>query len=348
MADAARLPVTIVTGFLGSGKTTLVNHILAATHGLDIAVMVNELGDIAIDGALIEGAGDGVVELANGCVCCSINNDLADALARLLRREKKVDYLVVETTGVADPLPIALTFLRPEFGEKVRVDAIVALADAENFALDGITGQAARNQLRYADIVLVNKCDRVKEARLRAVEDAVRTGAPGARLARTTQARIALPLLLSVGLFEPDRRRPGAGSGHDHGHLALDGFEAVSFASAQPFGAEKFQSFLERLPPELFRAKGILEVEGAAGPLLFHLVGRRFTLDPAPPGAGPGNRLVLIGRNLDAARLRAELCECLAPSAAPAQSGFRITADNVASSPASPTAAHIAAPPSPV
>lgn len=304
-ARAARLPVTIVTGFLGSGKTTLVNHILAE-HGLDIAVMVNELGDIAIDGSLIEGARDGIVELANGCVCCSINNDLADALARLLRREKKVDYLVVETTGVADPLPIALTFLRPEFRERMRVDAIVALADAENFGY-GVAGQAARNQLRYADIVLLNKCDRVSDARLGSIEAEIRIAAPGARIVRTTHARIALPLLLSVGLFRSDRYF----AEHDHGHLAADGFEAVSFAAAQPLIAEKFQAFLEGLPAEVFRAKGILAIDGSEARHVFHLVGRRFTLDAADAEAPPGSRLVLIGRNLDADRLRAQLAECL-------------------------------------
>ncbi|MGH7060492.1 MAG: CobW family GTP-binding protein, partial [Stellaceae bacterium] len=307
MPPGPRLPVTIVTGFLGSGKTTLVNHILAAQHGLDIAVMVNELGDIAIDGALIENAGEDIVELANGCVCCSINNDLANALAGLLRREKRIDYLVVETTGVADPLPIALTFLRPEFRERVRVDSIVALADAENFGSDGIAGQAARNQLRYADIVLLNKCDRVGAARLDAIEAGIAAAANGARIARTVRAGIALPLLLSVGLFQSGRYF----AAHDHHHLAADGFEAVSFESPYPFAAGRFQAFLEELPGDVFRAKGILAIDGGAGRHVFHLVGRRFTLDAAGAEAPPGSRLVLIGRNLDPAALRARLAECL-------------------------------------
>ncbi len=310
-----RLPVTIVTGFLGSGKTTLVNHILAAQHGLDIAVMVNELGDIAIDGALIENAGEDIVELANGCVCCSINNDLANALAGLLQREKKLDYLVVETTGVADPLPIALTFLRPEFRERVRVDSIVALADAENFGADGIAGQAARNQLRYADIVLLNKCDRVGDARLAAIEAEIAASANGARIARTVRAGIALPLLLSVGLFQSGRYFAAP----DHHHLAADGFEAVSFESPCPFAADRFQAFLEELPGDVFRAKGILAIDGGAGRHVFHLVGRRFTLDAAGAEAPPGSRLVLIGRNLDPAALRAQLAECLVtPALTPA------------------------------
>jgi G3E family GTPase len=306
MEGEARLPVTIVTGFLGSGKTTLVNHILANQRGLRVAVMVNEFGDIAIDNELIVGVADDMVELSNGCICCSINNDLVDAIFRVLRREPGVDYLVVETTGLADPLPIVLTFMRSEFRDAVRVDSVVALADAESFSLDLFDSKPALNQLRYADIVLLNKCDLVEPGRADVLDERLRAISGGARIVRTIRAEIALPLILSAGLFQSERYF----GGHNHDHMAEDGFEAISFESDRSFSAEKFQSFLENLPDNVFRAKGVLSIEGSDKRHVFHLVGKRFTLDEAPALLPDHNRLVLIGQNLCAEDLRARLAAC--------------------------------------
>jgi molybdopterin-guanine dinucleotide biosynthesis protein len=152
----ARLPVTVVTGFLGSGKTTLVKHILTNQQGLRTAVIVNEFSDIGIDGDLIVSAEDDMVELENGCICCSINGTFVDAIFRILDRGRKVDYLVVETTGLADPLPVVLTFLRSEFRDSIRLDSIITVADAASLCLDLYESQAAHNQLRYGDVVLLN------------------------------------------------------------------------------------------------------------------------------------------------------------------------------------------------
>ncbi len=304
--------MTIVTGFLGSGKTTLVNHILAQQEGLKVAVMVNEIGEIAIDNALIVGAADDMIELANGCICCSINNDLVDAIFRVLQREPGVDYLIVETSGLADPLPIVLTFLRSEFRDLLRVDSIVAVADAESFSLDLFDSKAAINQLRYADVVLLNKCDLAGPEAAAGVEEKIRAVGDGVRIVRTTRAQIPLPLILGAGLFRSDRYLADHDHDHDHDHLAADGFDAVSFESKQPLVADRFQSFLETLPVNVFRAKGILTIDGADKRHLFHLVGRRFTLDEALAIGPWGTRLVLIGRNLDAAGLRAALAACLA------------------------------------
>jgi G3E family GTPase len=332
-----RLPVTVITGFLGSGKTTLIKHILANQQGLRTGVIVNELSELGIDGELIVSADGDMVELENGCICCSINNDFLDAIFRVLDRERRLDYLIVETSGVSDPLPVVLTFLRSELRDRVRVDSIITVADAADFCLDRFESKAARNQLCHGDIVLLNKCDLVGADALRTAEDAIRRIKPQARVLRTTQCRVALPLILSVGLFQSDRlfivsasesaealdgndeidpaRRRHAG---DCDHLAADGFEALSFQSERPFAVQKFQDFLEQLPHDVYRAKGLIWIAESDKRYVFHLVAKRFCLDEHAPGGEKTNKLVLIGRNLDRAQLRSRLEACLAsiPSSA--------------------------------
>jgi G3E family GTPase len=316
LGSKARLPVTVISGFLGSGKTTLVNHILANQHGLKVAVIVNEIGDIGIDSELIIGTGEDMAELSNGCICCSLNNDLVDAIFRVLHRDKTFDYLVVESTGLADPLPIVLTFMRSEFRDLVRVDSVITIADAHNFAIELFESEAAHNQLRYADIILLNKCDLASTQRLCAIEEEIRSISRGARIVPTTCCQVPLPLILSVGLFQSDRYFAD-GSEHvdgDHGHLANDGFEALSFQSDRPFAADRLQYFLEQLSDNIFRAKGLLWIDESDRRYVFYLVGKRFTLDPNRSSSPASNRLVLIGRNLDQKGLRDQLEECLSDS----------------------------------
>jgi G3E family GTPase len=307
--DERRLPVTIIAGFLGSGKTTLVNHILANQQGLKVGVIVNEIGEIGIDSGLIIATNDEMVELSNGCICCSVNNDLVEAVFTVLHRDSKVDYLIVESTGVADPLPIALTFLRSEFRDLVRLDSIVTLADAGNFSLDLFASKAAHNQLAYADTILLNKCDLASGDRLRLIEEKIRRVKKGVRILRTTQCRVALPLILGVGEFQS-----GPSADHtdcNHAHLADDGFDALSFEADHPFAAEKFQQFLEWLPENVFRAKGLISVYESEKPYIFHLVGQRFTLDESERVGPVKSRLVLIGRNLDRQQLLRRLKQCV-------------------------------------
>jgi G3E family GTPase len=304
-----RLPVTVVTGFLGSGKTTLVNHILSNRAGLKAAVLVNELGEIGIDNDLIVAADGGMIELANGCICCSTNSDFVDGIVRILSRSETVDHILVETTGVADPLPVAQTLLRPEFRDFLRLDAIVAVADAEHFSLDHFDGTVAPEQLRHADAILVNKCDRVDAQRLDGVEGRIRAVNAEARMIRTIRSAAPLPMILDVELFETspaDRYHH-----HHHTHLADDGFVSLSFESDRPFSVARFQAFLDERPPSLFRGKGFLQLAETGERYVFHLVGGRFTLekDRGPVGT---NRLVLIGRQLDLDDLRTRLSHCLA------------------------------------
>jgi G3E family GTPase len=208
---------------------------------------------------------------------------------------------------VADPLPIAQTFLRPEFRDALRLDAIVAVADAEQFSLDLFDGQTVRSQLRHADAILVNKCDRVGAERLASVEDKIRAVNAEARLLRTTRSAAPLPLIVDVDLHRP----APDGHGHHHAHLDDDGFVSLSFESDRPFAVARFQAFLDNRPSGLFRGKGFLRLAETGRRYVFHLVGGRFSLEEDRRAAGP-NRLVLIGQQLDVQDLRARLADCLA------------------------------------
>lgn len=340
------LPVTIITGFLGSGKTTLLNHILTNQQGLKTAVLVNEFGEIGIDNELLVTKDEGMVELTNGCICCTINNDLVNAVYRVLERPDKVDYLVVETTGLADPLPVALTFLGTELRDLTRLDSIITVVDAENFSLDLFNSSAAQSQIAYGDIILLNKADLVTEERLQELERRIHEMREGARIIRTVKAQVPLPLILSVGLFESDRYfQPEAAPQHsehdhehhhhDHGHhhhhecddhcdhdhphphqtsnhLEEDGFTSVSFQSDRPFELRKFQYFLDhQLPESVFRAKGILWFKESPRRHVFHLSGKRFSLDDEEWKGDRKNQLVLIGQNLDHPTLLTQLAACV-------------------------------------
>jgi G3E family GTPase len=302
----SRILVTIITGFLGSGKTTLLNHILTAPHGRRVAVLINEFGDVDIDGSLVVSADRDMLELSNGCICCSMNDGLIAALQRLLARAAAFDSIVIETTGIADPVPVAATFMRPEFAASMRVDAILAVADAEHFALERFEDPAARNQIRYADVVLLNKTDLVDAARLDAVEAMIREVNSAARILPTERSRVAIPLVLGIGgghAAEVDDRSAPPGTDHRHA------FQSISFSTDVPLDPERFQAVLEGLPEGVFRAKGFLQLAGVEPMHIFHLVGRRFTLEEAPD-AERRTRLVLIGTDFDRDGILGQLRGC--------------------------------------
>ncbi|MEO0354661.1 MAG: GTP-binding protein [Cyanobacteria bacterium P01_A01_bin.3] len=221
------LPVTIVTGFLGSGKTTLLNHILSNQKDMRTAVLVNEFGEIGIDSELIVSSEEDMVELNNGCICCTVRGDVADSVFRLMEKsdesDKPIDYLVVETTGLADPLPVALTFLSPELRDLTRLDSIVTMVDASNFAPDLFDSDVAHSQIAYGDVVVLNKTDLVEASDLKRLEKRIKTIKTEARILKTNQANVPLELLLDTALFESsalpaDDEHKHDEHEHDHEH----------------------------------------------------------------------------------------------------------------------------------
>jgi G3E family GTPase len=306
--------VTIITGFLGSGKTTLLNRILHAEHGLRVAVLVNDFGAINMDTQLVVGVEEDTISLANGCICCTIRGDLLQATLDLLQRPQPPEYMLVETSGVSDPLEVALTFRAIQ---RVQIDSILTVMDAEQIlSLDRRYAALAIYQVGMADIVILNKVDLVNEAQLQSVRDYIRRIVPDARIIETTHGDVPLALLLNVGQFEIERlasRQPhdihvhaeGAeqeSEDHEHHHEHTDHtlvFSTWSWRSSQPVSFRALQRMVNRLPETIYRAKGIFFLADAPGQKgILQVVGRRASLTLSREGwenRVPHSQLVVIG-----------------------------------------------------
>jgi len=354
-ADTAptKIPVTVLTGYLGAGKTTLLNRILSEPHGKKFAVIVNEFGEIGIDNELVVNADEEVFEMNNGCVCCTVRGDLVRILDGLMRRKGKFDAIIVETTGLADPAPVAQTFFVDEqVGAKTKLDAVVTVADAKWLKDRLKDAPEAKNQIAFADVILINKTDLVTPEELSEVEARIRGINPYARLHRTERAKIDIAEVLGRNAFDLDRildlepqflqedehgdehehhhhdhdHHHGHGNGrHHHGHGSGlkhyhdEDMQSVALRTDKALNPDKFFPWVQELVAtegkDILRCKGILAFKD--DPARFVFQGVHMILDgdhqrPWKEGESRDSRIVFIGRNLPEDKIRQGFESCVA------------------------------------
>ena len=328
------IPVTIISGFLGAGKTSLLNHILKADHGLRVAVLVNDFGEINIDAELISGvSGESTINLANGCICCSIRNDLLEATVQLIQRPDPPEYIVVETSGVSDPMAVSLTFMARELRSGTRVDSMLTVVDSEQIdQVDEKHRELALDQIAMADIVVLNKVDLVNDEKREKLANFVKSLVPRARILETTHGKVLPDLVLGVGTY--DLRRFSGKSGldvhvhadgeahdhedehsHEHDHTLV--FNTWSYTTNKPLSHQAVRHAVRTLPATIYRAKGFVyldETPDRKG--IVHVVGQRARLIIGEPWGDekPGTQLVFIGEygGIDATELQSRFEACQA------------------------------------
>ncbi|MFC5585163.1 CobW family GTP-binding protein [Nitratireductor kimnyeongensis] len=347
-AEAKQIPVTVLTGYLGSGKTTLLNRILSEDHGKRYAVVVNEFGEIGIDNDLIVESDEEIYEMNNGCVCCTVRGDLVRVVEGLTRRTGRFDAIVVETTGLADPAPVAQTFfMDDDVRAKTRLDAVVALVDAKHLPLRLKDSNEAEDQIAFADVVIINKTDLVTPEELAAVEATIRAINPMARIHRAERAGVSLSDVLDRGAFDlkrvldndphfldhddpdhecgPDCDHDHHHHDHDHGHhhgeaspIHDAGVKSLSLRAGE-MDPKKFLPWLEKTTqmdgPNILRLKGIIAFAG--DPDRFVVQGVHMIIEgdhqrPWREDEKRETRLVFIGRDLDTERLQRTFEACQA------------------------------------
>ena len=340
-----KIPVTVLTGYLGAGKTTLLNRILSEPHGKRYAVIVNEFGEIGIDNELVVGADEEVFEMNNGCICCTVRGDLIRILEGLMKRKGKFDAIIVETTGLADPAPVAQTFFVDEDVQKTaRLDAVVTVADAKWLAARLRDAPEAKNQIAFADVIILNKTDLVTPAELREVEARIRAINPYAKLHRAQKCDVAIADVLERRAFDLDRileiepefltvddhDHDHDHHGHDHHHHDHDHghglkhyhdehMQSISARLDGDLDPNKFMPWINQLTqtmgPNILRCKGIVALKGDDKRFVFQ--GVHMMLDGEPqrewaPGEKRESKVVFIGRELDEETIRKGFLACAA------------------------------------
>jgi G3E family GTPase len=313
------IPVTIISGFLGAGKTTLLNHILSENHGLKAAVLVNDFGAINIDAKMIVGIEEDAINLANGCICCDIRDDLVSACLGLLKRSEPPDYLIIEASGVSNPLQIANTFLLPELQCILALDSILCVVDCEQFP--GLLGEScdlSRMQIAVADILILNKTDLVNVERLQQVKSMIGEHCRGSKVIEASYGTVPLSLILETGVSVRAGRTSSVVSEYNE-HFHHSGFSTWHWSSDRPLSLQKLRSFFELLPEKIYRAKGLCYLEELPEyRVILQKVGKRSSIREGSRWGSecPRTELVLIGINgaIDGEAMRIALNGCICDS----------------------------------
>ena len=308
-----QLPVTLLAGFLGSGKTTLLNYILKQNHGKRIAVIENEFGEIGIDSEFVIGADEDIFEMSNGCICCSIRGDLIETLNRLLERQQKFNYILIESTGLASSGPIAQAFLiEDEISKSLFLDGIVTLIDAKHISNNLNEQEVVWEQIAFANVILLNKADLVTETEMEKLEKQMHQINPTAKVCKTTNAVIDLDQILDIGGFDLKIELETV-TFNTHHHETDEAISSVSLSFPGHVDPDRLNLWLQMLLIQegmnVFRAKGILNVEGSSERYLFQSVYMMFEgrFDKPWGSNSPLNKMVFIGQNLNPQRLEESL-----------------------------------------